>query len=216
MDLSWAGKNLPNISLRCPNKLGNLGANLLGAIMAEILSNLVRSPFELLKNQAQVGHRRSVFQGLSELFRTFQLRQIYRGLSTLMLREIPFSCIQLPFYQAMKAKIIEKRTKGHTSDGNLSAFEAALVGFIAGGSAAFLTNPNDVVKSNVMGEKGSGQEFRLKGVVQSATSLYKEHGIRVFFRGALIRSLHVGFMSISFFFWYESANRFWKKALGSK
>jgi solute carrier family 25 S-adenosylmethionine transporter 26 len=167
----------------------------------------------LVKNQAQVGNQKSVLKGVVELFQTAKLSHIYRGLSTLMLREIPFSCIQLPLYQALKERIIKRRKDQSPPDPNLTMIEAAITGFMAGGTAAFLTNPNDVLKSNFMGENRAEKAVKLNGVFQSARHLLQKHGWTVFWRGAVLRSLHVGLMSISFFLWYEFANRFWKRSL---
>ena len=61
------------------------------------------------------------------------------------MREIPFTMIQFPLYEAMK-RWQAKRT------GKLkaNAFEAAVCGSIAGGIGAGFTTPLDVLKTRIM------------------------------------------------------------------
>lgn len=67
------------------------------------------------------------------------MRGFYAGFTTIILREIPFSAIQFPIYENMKIMI-----------GNDGFVDHAVNGAIAGGTAAFLTTPCDVVKSKLM------------------------------------------------------------------
>jgi hypothetical protein len=72
-------------------------------------------------------------------------------------------------------------------------------GFTAGGMAALITNPIDVIKTNLMANKDKFFDSYLNCV----KFLYREDGLRVFMRGFMFRFTHVGIMSMVFFGGYE-------------
>ena len=61
------------------------------------------------------------------------------------MREIPFTMIQFPLYEAMKRWRAKRVGKP-----KVNAFEAAVCGCIAGGVGAGLTTPLDVLKTRIM------------------------------------------------------------------
>jgi solute carrier family 25 S-adenosylmethionine transporter 26 len=61
------------------------------------------------------------------------------------MREIPFTSIQFPLYELLKLNLARKLDRKP-----LFAHEAAICGSIAGGVAAALTTPLDVLKTRVM------------------------------------------------------------------
>lgn len=58
--------------------------------------------------------------------------------------QIPFTSIQFPFYEFLKAQVAKRQGS------RASSAQAAVCGMIAGGTAAALTTPLDVVKTRVM------------------------------------------------------------------
>ena len=58
--------------------------------------------------------------------------------------QIPFTSIQFPLYEYLKAQVAKQQGSRASSP------QAAVCGMIAGGTAAALTTPLDVVKTRVM------------------------------------------------------------------
>jgi len=120
------------------------------AAVAESFSCVVRVPFEQLKMRMQANRHVS----LSTLFKTRGVRgafrQLYRGLPATLALDLPFALIQLPTFEALKLAIARERSRrldsGATTD-SVSIADDALAGAAAGGLAAALTTPLDVIRT---------------------------------------------------------------------
>ena len=168
-----------------------------GGISAEVLCNLLRNPFELMKQNMQVGNENSLRGILRHIYGNYGFRGLYKGFGPLLLREIPFSCIQMPTYELAKSMYIRHDKPFMTTTETLKA------GFIAGSVAAVLTNPIDVIKTNIMTQR----TVIYSGFADCAAKLYEDHGLKVFGRGMVYRVSAIGSMSLFFFGGYETFMR---------
>ncbi|PTB61802.1 mitochondrial carrier [Trichoderma citrinoviride] len=100
-------------------------------------------------------------------------RELYRGWGITVFREVPFTVIQFPLWEAMKAWGRRRRGGG----GDVSAGESALYGSLAGGVAAAATTPLDVLKTRVMLSK------ERVSVADVFRRMAREEGVRPFFAG---------------------------------
>merc|ERR1712107_714476 len=68
----------------------------------EVAACLVRVPTSVCTQRLQVGQYTSLSEVMSETFRSKGIRGFYIGYGTTVAREIPFSFIQFPIYEAFK------------------------------------------------------------------------------------------------------------------
>lgn len=160
---------------------------------AELCCNILKNPFEIMKQHLQAGNEPNLRAAFNYIRLNYGYRGFYLGLGSLLLREIPFSCIQMPIYEAIRIHFIDSKRQFMT------LYEAGISGFIAGSFAGLLTNPIDVVKTNIMTQKN----LIYTGVVDCNQKLYKQHGVRVFSKGMNFRCLVTGGVSAFFFAGYE-------------
>lgn len=126
---------------------------MVSASVGEVMACLVRVPAEVIKQRTQAGILGSNSTSLLNFkyLLTNQsgegiIKGLYRGWGTTLLREIPFTIIQFPLYELFKSSI----HLGGTSENPDTLVNGAVCGSIAGGIAAAVTTPLDVIKTRIM------------------------------------------------------------------
>jgi solute carrier family 25 S-adenosylmethionine transporter 26 len=119
------------------------------ASLGEISACAVRVPTEVIKQRAQASQFTSSWLALRHIFTTnLSLisiwKELYRGWGITIVREIPFTVIQFPLWEAMKA------WRGRQKGQKANFFESAIFGSISGGIAAAATTPLDVLKTRLI------------------------------------------------------------------
>ena len=126
----------------------NALTHMTAASCGEFASCIIRVPTEVVKQRAQALTSHSSLSAFKEiLFARHEsvLRGLYRGFGITITREIPFTMIQFPIYEAMKRWHARRVSKP-----KVNAFEAGICGCLAGGIAAAATTPLDVLKTRVV------------------------------------------------------------------
>lgn len=157
--------------------------HMLAASAGEVAACAVRVPTEVVKQRAQAGlHGGSSAAALGAILarRTTHglagvWRELYRGWGITVFREVPFTVIQFPLWEAMKGWGRRRRGTGVAED--VPAVESALYGSVAGAIAAAATTPLDVLKTRVM----LAEERVSVGVL--FRRMLREEGVRPFFAG---------------------------------
>ncbi|KUI73641.1 hypothetical protein VM1G_09492 [Cytospora mali] len=168
--------------------------HMLAASLGEIAACAVRVPTEVVKQRAQAGQHggsslsslRAILDRRAAVGLAGVWRELYRGWGITVMREVPFTVIQFPLWEALKSYSRRRRqqqqqgglgqlAKGGVSD--VSAGESAVYGSLAGGVAAAVTTPLDVIKTRVM---LSSERKRVWDIV---SSIVRQHGVRPFFAG---------------------------------
>lgn len=163
--------------------------HMLAASLGEVAACAVRVPTEVVKQRAQASQHPSSLAALTHILhqrRSHGLlhvwRELYRGWSITIIREVPFTVIQFPLWEAMK-----KYRSAQTGREQVSGLEGGLLGSVAGAVAAGVTTPLDVLKTRMMLAKEKQPMFTM------LSSILKESGPRAFFAGIGPR---VGWISV--------------------
>lgn len=160
---------------------------MLAASAGEVAACAVRVPTEVVKQRAQAKQYPSSLAALSSILSqrgTIGIggvwREMYRGWSITIFREVPFTVIQFPLWEAMKARRLRSTGRtpvaGKESKG-ITAGESAVLGSVAGAIAAGFTTPLDVLKTRMMLAK---EKVSLGTLLRSVLA---EHGPKAFFAG---------------------------------
>lgn len=171
--------------LLASTSLPDAPSQMVAASLGEVAACAVRVPTEVVKQRAQAGlHGGSSKASLKAILSKYSTcgvgtvwRELYRGWGITVFREVPFTVIQFPLWEAMKAWRRKRRGDGQ----DVSAGESAVFGSIAGAVSAAATTPLDVLKTRVMLSKervSVGEVFR---------NMVKNEGVRPFFAGVAPR-----------------------------
>ncbi|KAK3490917.1 mitochondrial carrier domain-containing protein [Neurospora hispaniola] len=194
----------------------------IAASLGEIAACAVRVPTEVIKQRAQAGqHGGSSLSSLLHILHqrstiglTGVWRELYRGWGITVMREVPFTVLQFPLWESLKKWGRERRQRtgrglfGDSATGrddkDVSAPESALYGSLAGGFAAALTTPLDVLKTRIMLSE------RREGVVSLIKTIWRDgktktgSGIRPFFSGIGPRVMWISIGGAIFLGSYQS------------
>lgn len=178
--------------------------------IAEMASCLVLAPAEVIKQNAQMlqsqGPQQQQQQYGSTSARALRSlggsggagRKLFTGYTALVARNLPFTALQFPAFEYLRASLWERRggeprteDKGLLETGAISGVSAGT----GGAAAAWVTTPSDVVKTRMMlsagdggGEGGKGGGKGKLGAWDVTKMVWEDRGLRGFFRGALFRS----------------------------
>ncbi|KAI8623646.1 mitochondrial carrier domain-containing protein [Xylariaceae sp. FL1651] len=221
---SFLGRRASRLGL--PQPFVHSGAS----AIAECASCLVLTPAEVIKQNAQVLQQRASsngrkaastsasLQALRQLGGAHAGRKLLSGYTALVARNLPFTAIQFPIFEFVRARMWGRRS-GTARDGSgfgtrekqslpetgvITATSAGL----AGSFAALITTPMDVVKTRMMLAAGSADQdirqgnhermsntrseargHRTQGGLAVAREVVAERGVTGLFRGALLRSV---------------------------
>ncbi|TGZ83302.1 mitochondrial carrier [Ascodesmis nigricans] len=156
--------------------------HMVAASFGEVAACAVRVPTEVVKQRAQAAQFHSSWAALKNIFtantgRPVAIwRELYRGWGVTVMREIPFTMIQFPLWEAAK------RWHGNRKGRKVNAAESAVFGSASGAVAAAATTPLDVLKTRLMLAKTKQSALKvIRGIVQEegVSALFKGIGPRV-------------------------------------
>jgi solute carrier family 25 S-adenosylmethionine transporter 26 len=166
-----------------------------------------------MKQQMQVGLDNNLRDTFRNVYAIQGLSGFYRGFPSVLLREIPFSGVQLPIYEYLRAQSLKKNRERHaegperhsaywTNCNELNWHQSSLNGYIAGFVASLVTHPIDVKTKQMI-----SREKKLISIRDLGGLIYREEGLAGFFRGWHVRTFSIGFVSIFFFATYEQSKK---------
>ncbi|KAJ7878873.1 mitochondrial carrier domain-containing protein [Mycena olivaceomarginata] len=185
-----------------PAHLGPV-THMIAASVAEVSACLVRVPTEVIKTRAQTssyGEGKSSLTAAKFVLASDGWRGFYRGFGSTIMREIPFTSIQFPLYELLKSRLSIS-----TGRKPLYAHEAAVCGSLAGGIAAALTTPLDVLKTRVMLDMRDSAKEKLPSLPMRLKGIYVAEGVPALFAGVVPRTLWISAGGAVFLGVYEWA-----------
>ncbi|PTB62547.1 mitochondrial carrier, partial [Trichoderma citrinoviride] len=183
----------------------------LASATAEMASCLVLTPGEVIKQNAQMIQQQqqessasasrsapSRSTSLTAFKRVLASGRLFTGYSALVARNLPFTALQFPLFEHIRARLWEHRTRSrgtNKADGETrgvaeSGLIAGSSAAIAGSIAAFLTTPSDVIKTRIMVSTDNDASTTRKGLasIKVVQDVWRERGLKGFFRGGAFRS----------------------------
>ncbi|KAK7199614.1 mitochondrial carrier protein [Novymonas esmeraldas] len=203
-----------------PMSASVLACQAAAAMCGESFACCIRVPVEMVKQQMQAGHHSSIGAALRHVtnnaapaaaaaevptrVRLSGVHHLFRGMPIMLLRELPFSVIQMSLYESLKAKMHASEHHPYASLG------LPVCGAFSGGCAAFLTTPLDVVKTRIMlfrhtpGQQRVGIRYVVDELIREPARPGDRFGYpQRFFRGASTRVLWISLGGGIFFGTYE-------------
>ncbi|XP_045717963.1 mitochondrial S-adenosylmethionine carrier protein isoform X3 [Mirounga angustirostris] len=170
--------------------------HMLAASAGEVVACLIRVPSEVVKQRAQVSASSRTFQIFSNILYTEGIQGLYRGYKSTVLREIPFSLVQFPLWESLKA--LWSWRQDHVVD----CWQSAVCGAFAGGFAAAVTTPLDVAKTRIMLAK-AGSSTASGNVLSALHGVWRTQGLSGLFAGVFPRMAAISLGGFIFLGAYE-------------
>uniref|UniRef100_A0A6B2LFI9 Mitochondrial carrier protein n=1 Tax=Arcella intermedia TaxID=1963864 RepID=A0A6B2LFI9_9EUKA len=162
------------------NDLGSLSPLVAGAV-ARTFTATLSSPLEMIRTFLQSSN--TYKPGILNIIRTLThqkgISKLWTGLVPTLWRDVPFSAIYWTAYEQFRKHYFVRR---NFQDNFIS-------GACAGCLAATMTVPFDVLKTRT--QMAIMEQKQQTTIVQSIRSIYKEEGVRAFFKGTLPRAARV-------------------------
>ncbi|RYP06332.1 hypothetical protein DL765_009548 [Monosporascus sp. GIB2] len=148
---------------------------------ATIASDALMNPFDVIKQRMQIQNSskvyRSMFDCAKYVYRNEGLSAFYISYPTTLSMTVPFTALQFLAYESISTVMNPSK--------HYDPFTHCTAGAVAGGFAAALTTPMDVIKT-MLQTRGSATEPELRSVNGFAAGcrlLYRREGLRGFFKG---------------------------------
>jgi solute carrier family 25 protein 39/40 len=146
---------------------------------SRLISSSIVSPIELLRTrlqaQAPSASSPSLLSLASSVVSAEGVSGLWRGLVPTLWRDVPFSCLYWLCYEHLKQRAVETHPEQR-----LTGSGAFICGAAAGGAAALVTTPLDVIKTRqqLAARTGTGG-----GTITTLQHVLRTEGLRGFFAG---------------------------------
>lgn len=197
-------------SIDTSSSLVVFGILTLAGSLGDAVGSFFRVPMEIVYKQIQTGASNNGLQVLGSLVQKSSFRLLAFSWVAVLCRDMPFAGLQIALFDLYKSVF------SFLDDAGVSIFlQRSIWGAFAGGTAAFLTTPFDLITTNVMvaatdvnqdsGSKSKNVWTEIGPLFSKTTKeTIDKGGINALFTGALPRVLFFAPAATIFFVSYES------------
>ena len=134
---------------------GNLLLEAAAGGLAGFGQTIATTPMEITKIRMQMykappGESPSQLKILTEMVSAMGLRGMYQGMTSTIMRDVPFSLVFFGSYGVFRRKLADPDT------GKIGSMQALQCSFVAGTLGAAISTPLDVIKTRIQGEVKPG------------------------------------------------------------
>lgn len=192
----------------------------IAAACGESAACCIRVPVEMVKQQMQAGFHPSLYRAVVNItnnvdpaeaaketgmrVRVGGLHHLFSGMPIMLIREIPFSVIQMSLYETLKFVVNQSEKYSE-----YFYYLLPVLGAVSGGCSAFLTTPLDVIKTRIMLQRKRTHKLpNISNIIREIATEPSRPGDRFglaqkFFRGGSARVLWISLGGSIFFGSYE-------------
>ena len=147
------------------------------AVVADLFSSVVKVPREVVTSHMQI-YGTNFSSTVAHVMKVKGPMGFFSGFVSTSLRDSPFMVLLFISYELLQTQMEDVFYKTHEKH---HIWINAMIGSAAGTIAGALTSPFDVIRTNAM--------TNLQSTSKATAALYKEGGMKIFFRGTLARSI---------------------------
>lgn len=162
-----------------------LGTAAAGAV-AMLAHEAMMTPWDVTKQRMQTSARpyHSAFQAAGDVLRNEGVGALYRSFRTTVVMNVPFAATQFAVYESSKTWLGGDAAR----EGDEGLRTQVTAGALAGGVAAALTTPLDVVKTRL--QLDVHRRYASNAVLPTMRAIAAQEGVATLWRGVLPRVLY--------------------------
>ncbi|KAI9889079.1 MAG: hypothetical protein M1814_005803 [Vezdaea aestivalis] len=157
----------------------------------EVVKIRLQSQYHSLSDpadRAQVKYRNAP-QAVLTVVREEGISALYRGVSLTAIRQGSNQAVNFYFYGRFKQALQDLQPQH--ADTDLPRYQAALCGVMSGAMGPLSNAPIDTIKTRLQGTTAQPGETALKRIVNISSTMFKQEGVRAFYKGITPRIIRV-------------------------
>ncbi|KAJ1629968.1 mitochondrial carrier domain-containing protein [Pavlovales sp. CCMP2436] len=179
-------------------------------------TSIVMNPFEVIKTRIQMSNlaeaeRPSLFGALHSVARSEGVNGLFRGLTALWARDIPFNAFFFGTYETLTTVMLRK--SGLASRDDLPSYKICLAGGLAGVVGWTCVLPFDVVKTRLQASVGPQGRTDISGAIMQ---IVQREGVAGLYRGWTAAVCRAFPANAAMFLAVETSQRILRQMLNDK